>query len=150
MSVKSYRLTNTSADLHCSANFFSYVVIAFDSFTTLRFLPNYHRHSLVIMRTNVSQKLAELKIMCSYHPWLINKSTLCIRVCFQAGTHAEFRLNIHCYIPMHSLLKLLLRQQCNRHLFCLSCYSPSLSRYNFHDRFSVTQFHSSIRRLVFI
>ena len=180
--MTSYRLTNPSADLHCSANFFSYVVTAFDSLTSLKILPYYHRHSLVIMRTNVSQKLAELKIMCSHHSWSINKFTLCIRLCFQTVTRAEFCLYIHCYIPIYclyihfyipiyclyihchipiyclyihcyipiyclyihcyipiyclylhchiaiySLLKLLLYQQRNRHLCCLSCYSPSLS-----------------------
>ena len=136
--MTSYRVTNPSADLHCSANFFSYVVTAFDSLTSLKILPYYHRHSLVIMRTNVSQKLAELKIMCSHHSWSINKFTLCIRLCFQTVTRAEFCLYIHCYIPIYclylhchiaiySLLKLLLYQQRNRHLCCLSCYSPSLS-----------------------
>jgi len=89
MLVKFYRLTNPSADLHYSANF-SCAFIAFDSFTSLKCLPYYHIHSLVIMRTNVSQKSAELKITCSHHSSLISKSTQCTRLCFKTSTRAEF------------------------------------------------------------
>lgn len=151
MFVKSCRLTNPTADLHCSAKFFTYVVIAFDSFTSLGFLLYYHRHSLVIMRTNVSQKLAELKITRSHHSWLINKSTLRTRLCFQASTHAGFCLTIHCYIPIYSLLRLLLYQQRNRHLFCPSCYPPvSLATISSAMVSLSHNLHSSTQSLVFL
>jgi hypothetical protein len=153
MFVKSHRLTNPNADphlLHCPTNF-SYVVTAF-VFIHITHISSLLSQTLFrdYVKKNVSQKLAELKLVCSRHSWLINQSILYITLCFPTDTHAMFYWNIHCYIPIYSLVKLLLYQQCNRHLFCLSCYSPSLSHYIFRDRCSVSQIHSSIQTLVFI